>query len=229
MTETSQHDSSNPFKLAWTVASILGTTFGVLSVVQLLRLGFALGFVAPLQAVLDWYVAAVNVVLHPLEPFAAWIVSSLSALLRIKLYLASYWRDVLVLGTLLSGAVLRTKLPPMLKGFAASFGVVSPLGMVVDWLPPEHLRDRETFLSKFGMPVGPVVLVYLLVVFFAILAVVTSIAAVEAGNAVRLGKPYQKPAIDFPAVGQILISVLIVFGGAAVFVAFNAGLKLIGL
>lgn len=74
------------------VASIVGLTLGVLSVLYLAKMGLNLGFHAPLARMLDYYRSTVEFFLGPAELLLKYILSCVSNWVGIDLHLYPHWK-----------------------------------------------------------------------------------------------------------------------------------------
>jgi hypothetical protein len=79
---------------------------------MLVREGFELGFVAPLQSILDTYNGLVTWLFTPLQPVLVQVGDLISSLVGTPLHLADDWRHVLTAGIILSSACLRAGRKP---------------------------------------------------------------------------------------------------------------------
>lgn len=184
-------------KSIWRLANAFGVVAGVASVVMLARQAFAIGFVVPLQAMLDWYIAAVDFVFAPLEPALSWLVRWLAQHVD-GVQLAADWRHYVVLGMVLFGAALRTRGTYELVTVGFTMLLICLQAAVFGWA-------------------GNVALFALVIV----LALVLTLAIHVAWS--RLTRDKSWTVAD--AVGY-LRSIGVVFGGALLFVLLNAGLQM---
>lgn len=231
----------------WTVASAIGVAVGVLSVVLLFKRGFDIGFAAPLQVALEWYNDAVSALLTPLHPFATQAVLALSAMIGKQLVLVPEWKHMVMLTGVLTGAVLRSN-AKIFKYFG--LGVLAIL-FVLSTVTTEGRNDEA--------PLSPPVFVgiWLLAIYVSVAmtggfpnpgqsATPARSNDPRAGLVERLGgvtprrwgrSPAKAATSPTPArnpwagseLNSIFKSTAIVFGGAALFIALNAGLRLIGM
>lgn len=231
----------------WAVASAIGAAVGILSVVLLFKQGFDIGFAAPLQVALEWYNEAVSALLTPLQPFATQAVSALSAMIGKQLVLTPEWKHMVMLTGVLTGAILRSN-AKVFKYFG--LGVLAAL-FVLSTVTLEG-RNDDAQLSPAAFVGIWLVIIYVSVVMTGgfpsggEMASPAVPADPRAGLVRNLGgvaprrwrsspaKP-GKPATPArnPWAGSELVSIFtstaIVFGGAALFIALNAGLRLIGM
>jgi ubiquinol oxidase len=86
----------------------LGVAFATLSILLLIKQGFVMpSFAAPLQFVLNYYEALINVLLGWAEPYLHAMLAFLRDLLGLDLRLEAHWKHVTVLMMLFFCAVLR--------------------------------------------------------------------------------------------------------------------------
>lgn len=112
---------------------ILSVVFATLSIVMLIKHGFDMGsFAAPLQLLLSYYEAIINVLLGWTEPYLHAMLAFLRDLLGQDLRLDAHWKHVFVLMMLFFSAFVRDVLRFSRMGgamIAATFGILLSLGI----------------------------------------------------------------------------------------------------
>lgn len=119
------------------IASGLGTALGAASVIILLQQGLSLGFVAPLQVMIDWYGHAVDLAFRPVTPIIEWFVDQLGRQFPGSVVLNPAWRHLFLVAGMMTGAIWRGSaslegrvLGVCLSVMAFGHAVLSPAGQV---------------------------------------------------------------------------------------------------
>src|SRR5215467_3195847 len=133
----------------------LGFLTSVLSIVFLLKQGFDLGFVAPLQRVLDFYDWTTRLALGWAEPWIQEQLKPVSRWLGLELKLSASWRHVFVLMELYFGAHARANWNqgrPRFGLFTAVWGLIVAL-IASTMAGAIALRDPNANLLFAGFPI----------------------------------------------------------------------------
>lgn len=118
------------FRRIWAVASVLTMAAGSFSIVLLIKQGFDIGFVVPLEMMLDYYHRMVGFLLGWAEPYLGAALAKVGSWFDFNLHLDPHWRHVFVLMWLYFGANARTHWSMGIKGsgvFRAIWGGIIAL------------------------------------------------------------------------------------------------------
>jgi|CXWL01.1.fsa_nt_gi hypothetical protein len=192
----------------WRFAGIIGAVCGAISIVLLVRQAVDIGLVAPLQTMLDWYRAAIDLLLSPIAPAAESGMRWLQQRFPDLVDPSPDWKHYLVIGVAMYGAASRASRNPDIALMGLNF-------LFICWMMA--LTDGDSADDR-ARPIILAAVLLVAAVMFALFRLVVS----------RVTKPsYDSWTIsDFLA---LIRSLGVVFGGAALFIVLNAGLKLGGL
>lgn len=205
--------------------SVIGMLFGGLSVFALIAKAWTEGLAAPIELVVDFYNACLNLLLGWAEPYLRALAETLRAWTGYDLHLYAHWKTSVVAYGVLVGAglsaVAERKFPPSLhlpmRVLASLAGVA--VG-IVDALLQRDVQPGETFYAlwqAFGSS-------YILIITFAVAAVLA-----VTGFVFRHAERAMMSAADAELCWAAGRRTLLIYAGALAWALTNAGSKLVGL
>jgi len=184
---------------------VMGTVMGSLSLILLLQQGLTLGFIAPLEMLLQWYRRAVDVIFWPLALIVDGLVQVMNERWPDLIRLSPDWKQYLVFGLVIMGAFFRASKTPSMRtaGFAAFMLTVT------------QATNPAPALE------GLMLLLLVTVALYAVLMPLLSplLAKVDAVENVWTWRE----------TARLFSSLFILLGSVIVFISLNAGLSLAGL
>jgi hypothetical protein len=189
------------------ISSAIGSVAGIVSIVLLVQQAFSLGVWTPIGNVMDWYASTIQLLFSPVAPFVESVLTQLQHWRPDAFHPAAEWRHYLVIGIVMLGASFRAGRHPTMHTAGLSLFLISLV---------------TALTAGSG---GPRKVILFLVVLIAT-AVLFAISSVYLSRFLaRNGSQPASEAWDVREAFAYIRSIGVVFGGAALFIALNAGLS----
>ncbi len=190
------------------ISSAIGSVAGIVSIVLLVQQAFSRGVWTPIGNVMDWYASTIQLLFSPVAPFVESVLTQLQHWRPDAFHPAAEWRHYLVIGIAVLGASFRAGRHPTMHTAGLSLFLISPCYCVDGGIrrstqshivPGRADRNCSAVCDLVRVPI-------------------------QVFGAKR--QPTCKRGVGCPGEAFAYIrSIGVVFGGAALFIALNAGLS----